>query len=173
MNRKIRSQKPGFEPLEHRIPLAGDVSISTLGGNLQIIGDSGDNHFTVQQIATGQFRITGNGGERFQYNGRYSTGPVDVRMVTGGILISTGAGADTLKIEGLTGNAPAGNFLTIVTGAGVDRVFVSDLRIGGPEFPARITIPSELNRVAGQIGREATLNAKWYFQPVAPTARIP
>lgn len=160
MKMKKRSQRFALEALEPRVPLAGDISVSTTNGNLQIIGDAGDNNISIQQVATGQFRISGNNGERFQFNGRFSAGPVDVRMVTGGIMVSTGAGADTVSVAGLPGNAPFGNFLTIVTGAGADRVFVSDMRIGGAEFPSRIAVPSELNRVSGQIGREATLNAK-------------
>lgn len=160
MRQKKIPYRAQIELMEQKLALAGDVSLVTSDGNLQILGDSGANQISIQQVAIGKFTISGNDGERIRYNGRFSTGPVSVNTVTGGVLVSLGTGDDSVNVEGLSASVPFAHFLTILTGAGMDKVTVSALRIGGSEYPTRIVVPSELNRQSGLIGREATLNAK-------------
>ena len=121
-----------FEPLEPRLPLAGNVAIAVSGGNLKITGDGGDNNVSIVQTAPGNFTITGGDGEIFRLKGRAaSEDPVNVTGVIKNITINLKGGADVVEIEGLGADVALCQKLTINTGAGDDDVKLFTAKITG------------------------------------------
>lgn len=161
MRSRTRACQPAAEALEARAPLAGDVTISLIEGNLQVVGDSAPNAVEVEQVEAGTFVIRGLAGERLRPPGAVpTTEPVTVRGITGGLLVSLGAGDDAVTIRGRGGDRPFAGFLTVLTGQGVDSVTIERVRTGGAEFPLRPTVLPELRRQSAAIGRLADENAR-------------
>ena len=161
MRARTRRCRPAPEALEVRAPLAGDVTLSLIEGNLQVVGDSAPNVIVVEQVAAGTFTIRGGAGERLRPpGGVYTTSPVTVRGITGGVLVSLGAGDDAVTVRGRGVDRPFGGFLTVLLGQGADTVAIEGVRTGGPEFPLRPAVPPELRRQAAAIGRLADANAR-------------
>lgn len=157
---KIKSF-PALERLESRVAMAGDVTIEIdRAGNLSVIGDARSNQIAVQQLEGGVFLIAGLDGERLRTpGGQFTREPVRASNVTGGVLVSTSDGNDTVEIRGMSADSPFAGFLTILTGSGSDTVTAKNLRTGGREFPLSPVAPAELDRLAGQMGLEAYRNA--------------
>ena len=80
-NKRCPQGALGFETLESRLPLAGDVFIKVSNGNLTVSGDARDNHISITQTAPGSFTIHGFLGENFKQKGQPNT-TADV-LVTG------------------------------------------------------------------------------------------
>jgi hypothetical protein len=88
------------ERLERREVLSGDVTVSVVGGDLVIRGDSAANYFMVYQsgadwIVAGAYR-TGVPNSQTLVNGQST--PRTFSGVTGGLDIETGAGADFIQL---------------------------------------------------------------------------
>lgn len=118
------------EPLERRLPMAGDVGLFVSDGNLRIVGDAAANDISIVQTAEGQFSIVGNAGESFRLNDVPATGPVTVSGITNTITMQLGRGADAVSITGLTDVVTASR-LFVFSGPGADRVSISSASIGG------------------------------------------
>ncbi len=160
MRPRTRRRRPVAEALEARVPLAGDVTLSLIDGNLQVVGDGRPNAVVVEQTAAATFVVRGSAGERLRApGGGWTAGPVTVRGVTGGVLVSLGAGDDSVAVAGRSRDLPFAGFLTILAGSGADRVSVERVRTGGLDFPQRPAEPPELRRQSGAIGRVAYQNA--------------
>jgi hypothetical protein len=92
-----------LEQLEPRQLLAGDVTVSVVGGTLFINGDSGDNSISISATANAdEFTISSNDGGDTTING--GAGPVTLGGATGGIDISLSDGNDWLEFN--TTNRP-------------------------------------------------------------------
>lgn len=87
-NRLIR-----LEALESRAMLAGNVSVSVTGGNLNITGDGKDNLVLVEQVGTGQYAIT---GANFADSGLvgYQAGPTRINNSPNGTVVVSGVTGD-------------------------------------------------------------------------------
>lgn len=118
------------EPLEARLPMAGDVGLFVSDGNLRIVGDSAANDISIVQTAVGEFSIIGNGGESFRLDDNPVTGPVTVSGVTKTITMQLGRGSDAVSVSGLADMVTASR-LFVFSGPGADRVSVSSARIDG------------------------------------------
>ena len=155
-----KRHQPTLEPLEARQLLAGNILIETSDGNLVITGDALPNSITITQTGLGQFAVTGNDGEQFRTpGGNFQKSPVTVANVRGGLLVSLGSGDDSVNIQGISSSCPIGEFLTVMTGPGQDRVEIRKAQTGDPRYPPQIKIPVELKRQRAAIGEAAFWNA--------------
>lgn len=123
-------RKLGVEPLERRLPLAGDVALFVHDGSLRIVGDVFANELAMVQTAAGEFSIVGNDGESFRLDDSPVTGPVIVSGITGTITVQLGRGNDSLSFTGLPDTTSAKR-LMVFAGPGADLVSVSSARIDG------------------------------------------
>jgi hypothetical protein len=119
----------GFETLERKQMLAGDVLVSMMGGKLVLEGDAESNQIQISAGATaGSLIIQGLAGTEIR---RADADPTDppapatglvVQGVRGNVHVSLGDGDDTVVVQ----NGQFRRGLTINMGAGADTV-----RIGG------------------------------------------
>jgi len=93
--RKLRSIRLGFEALERRAMLAGDVDVVIDGGDLVITGDDNDNHVIIEGGLLGAVTITGADGTTI--NG--SATPLVIPGGFDSIVADLKAGDDTLEIN--------------------------------------------------------------------------
>lgn len=98
--RKPRSKRLGFEALESRAMLAGDVHVTVDDGTLVIIGDDNDNHVVVEGAGGGNVVVTGEDNTTIFFNGVEQTTPL---LVAGAafhsIVVDLNAGDDTLEMN--------------------------------------------------------------------------
>lgn len=92
---RTRRSRLGFESLERRALLAGDVLANLNSGVLTLTGDTEANSLTVVQTGAGAYTVTGvgttiNGVANLEFTG-----------LTGGLNIDLGAGADAFTFTGL------------------------------------------------------------------------
>ena len=150
-----------METLEDKRPLAADLIVEVINGDLVITGDAGDNRFYIQSGSPegeqyefgnlGDFTDTIN-GEHFDSSDHYFSG------VTGDIIINLGAGDDWINIMG-TNNVTVLNMprdLRIDMGAGDDRLAFGmgpgplfDGDIHNASFPLNIARDMAINMGAG------------------------
>jgi hypothetical protein len=135
-----------LESLELRQMLAGNVTVSLVGGNLFVAGDDESNQIAVTAgTEAGSFNVKGLNGTTVTMAGSSTPAPdtglvvtgvrghVSVRMADGddavevsnaefrrGLLVETGAGNDTVNVH----DVKLGGFLNIVTGVDNDTVTV-------------------------------------------------
>jgi hypothetical protein len=124
MTRTRCSIRPSLEALEARDTPAGTVTATFAGGRLTLTGDAAANAVLVTQGPDGRLTVSGNGsGTQFRLNGGPVGDAVTVpALVTGGVTINLGDGADELTIDGVdlpgalainggngAGDGPAGN----------------------------------------------------------------
>ena len=92
-----------LEQLESRQMMAGDVTVSVVGGILYINGDSADNSISISATAnTDEFTISSNDGGDTTING--GAGPVTLGGATVGVDITLSDGNDRLEFD--TTNRP-------------------------------------------------------------------
>jgi hypothetical protein len=136
---KTRKQRIGFETLENRSMLAGNVAAAVNSGFLNICGDSKGDQFVVHQLQTGDWVVAGlngtkiNGQKTATFSEVFSIniktlGGNDVVGVAGGILpgplcIDTGAGNDIVGLAALQVGS-----VNVSTGAGNDALVVAGLK---------------------------------------------
>jgi len=98
--RKLRSKQWGFEALERRSMLAGDVDVTFDGGDLIITGDDNSNHVVVEGTVAGNVLITGENDTTIFLNGVEQTTPL---LVLGtefdSIVVDLNSGDDTLEMN--------------------------------------------------------------------------
>jgi hypothetical protein len=127
MSRGLRKTL-AVEQLEPKQMMAGDVTVSLVGGNLRVVGDEAGNQIAVTQGAdANSFVIQGLNGTNVKMNGTTApeTGLV-VNNVRGLVNVSMGGGDDSVSVS----NATFKLALSIETGAGNDTVLV-----GSPAGP--------------------------------------
>ena len=128
---RSKSKRPGFERLEDRSMLAGDVTIDLVANNLLITGDNSANALAITDTGTALV-ITGiQGGTPSQTQLQSNTGVVIVSDVatipkaslTGDIYINLFNGRDELSFDGvnLTGDMITSK-LKVNMGVGNDRI---------------------------------------------------
>lgn len=124
-----KRQQRGFETLEAKQMLAGDVFVEVVEGSLFIRGDEDNNQIAISSADTpGSYVIRGLDGTNVRMvgdlPGEASEGPsqVTVEGVRRHTRIRMGAGDDTV----IVGNADFRGVLSIGTGAGEDNVFVGE-----------------------------------------------
>ena len=165
LRRSRRIAGLGFERLEDRALLAGNVAASISGGNLRIVGDSLDNQVLVERAGATQVRLTplgdttvngssepvtlggfkkgislnaGSGDDEFQF-----AGEADRKFhVFGNVNLNTNSGNDTLEFT----NFRVGRVLSISTGDGDDQVLASG-DVGGSGLA--VFKPSSIHMGAG------------------------
>jgi hypothetical protein len=142
--RPRRFAQLGFEQLEDRALLAGNVAASISSGNLRLVGDSLDNQVLVERAGARQVRLTplegttvngstapvtlggfrrgiglaaGDGNDEFEFAGEANA----KFHVFGSVVLDTGSGNDTLEFT----NFRVGRMLSIRTGDGNDQVLAS------------------------------------------------
>jgi len=155
-----RSKRLFVESLENRCLLAGNVSVSVSGIDLNITGDNFANTISVESFGAGQVQVRGFGTS---ING--SPNAIKIFNVSGSINIHMNAGADVVRVtnlvirdnlnadlgpgsnELLLGQSAAGDNvpfagtpsgplyvqdnLSVVGNIAADRVFQSHLHVGG------------------------------------------
>ncbi|HEY2759438.1 MAG TPA: hypothetical protein VGI75_01805 [Pirellulales bacterium] len=147
---KNRSSRIGFETLENRSMLAGNVAAAVSGGLLNISGDGKGDQIVVHQLQTGDWVVAGlngtkiNGQKTATFSEVFSIniktlGGSDVVGVAGGILpgslcIDTGAGNDIVGLALLQVGS-----VNVSTGAGNDALVVAGLKTSTPEVTTTIT----------------------------------
>jgi hypothetical protein len=135
-----------LESLEHRQMLAGNVTVSLVGGSMFVAGDDDSNQIAITAgTEAGSFNVRGLDGTTVTMAGSSTPAPdtglvvtgvrghVNVRMAAGddavevsdiehrrGLSIETGAGNDTVNVH----DVKLGGFLNIATGIGDDAVTV-------------------------------------------------
>lgn len=145
---KYTSKFRCFEPLENRLPMAGNVSVALEGSLLNVFGDNLANEVTITQNAVGTIVVRGLNNTRI--NGlpqvtlpNVALNALDVRLEGGNdrvtitnlraandVNIDLGAGNDTARVAGSTIGA---NFSALGS-QGVDNVTLTGGSIGGDAF---------------------------------------
>jgi hypothetical protein len=126
------NQRPrlAFESLESKQLLAGDVTVSLVGGTLRIVGDDAANQVAVTPGAeAGEFVIQGLEGTVVHLEGAEDPAPVAGLEVAGvrSMQVRLGDGADELSVN----DAELRGSLLIDAGAGDDEVTLSDVSVRG------------------------------------------
>jgi hypothetical protein len=137
-------KKLGFESLERKQMLAGDVLVSLVGGNLLVHGDAEANSIVVTSGAEpGSLVIQGLDGTNVQFADAEPGDPpapasgLVVEGVRGHVRVNLGEGNDTLAVH----DAQFRRSLTVNTGAGEDEV-----RIGAAgDISGAVTEPGDAN----------------------------
>lgn len=117
-----RSNRLGFESLEARRLMVGDVVVQIVQGDLYITGDALDNDISIVGAANGDLTITGNNFT--QINGNNIPVIITAGSINADIFISMNLGGDQVSIDGLTAAAFSGNLNVTFDGA------TSALRMG-------------------------------------------
>ncbi len=91
----------GYEQLEERYALAGDVLAVVSGGNLSLTGDELANHVVIDQsgLAAGQYRVS-SGSDPTTINGQ--AGPLLLSGVTGKVRLKMKGGNDSVEIRNVS-----------------------------------------------------------------------
>jgi hypothetical protein len=122
----------GFEALERRDLMAGNVLAKVDGGDLLITGDGLSNGVKIMRVDASTYEVVGfpHGGGDTRINGELSkrfTG------VTDDISVNLGGGNDDLQLHGHSAAAPltAPDAIVINMDAGNDSVFLNFVKSGG------------------------------------------
>jgi hypothetical protein len=103
--RRNYRRRRGFEFLESRHLLAGDVFVEAgEGGDLVITGDDNDNFVVIEGTGVdGEYVVTGDDGTNIFLNGVQQPGAtVTVSGATGSIIVDLNAGNDTLHMNNVS-----------------------------------------------------------------------
>jgi hypothetical protein len=170
MARSRNRRRLGFEALEERTVLAGDVTAVIVGDVLQITGDGDGNQIVVKQTESGYVVTPVEGSDTMVTSeGPFSgvTGGIYIDLeggddyvelrsdisdaLAGDITIDMGAGGDTVIVQGTdpVDRLDLAGSLDIDTGADDDQVFVLFLTVGGS---LNVTTGDGFDVVSGTIG---------------------
>ena len=138
---------PGFEQLECRNVLAGNVLAFVAGGNLIVTGDNAGAAITVSQPRAGQITLT---GDDTTINGL--AGPVTFSKVTKDLRFAFGSGDDSLAFDESSLITVAGN-LIVYGGKGSNAVATLGLGGGEPE-----PVPTVSRNLSAAFTRPGSLN---------------
>ncbi len=129
MNHRRIHRQLGFEQLESRALLAGNVRAFVLGGNLIVNGDRQANEIVIVQGALGpqSFAISGQNGTKI--NG--VVGDVDLPGVTRDVRINLHGGDDMLTVGGMDHTTVLNRNLVVATGRDRDTAFVYNVDVAG------------------------------------------
>jgi hypothetical protein len=145
--RQRRQATRGFEHLESRTVMAGNVTAVVVGGNLTITGDAKSNLIDIQELSGGGWFIQGVSTKINGHKGNFTTAPV-----TGDIDINLGDGKNFLNVHdgvipghlsivgGVNNDTSAvfnlsiGDYLNVVGGDGNDTLLVSKVAVSDPTF---------------------------------------
>lgn len=135
--RRNRTARLGFENLESRQLMAGDVKVAVNGGDLEITGDSKANSIEVTHLGLDRYQVTGIGttinGQRSSQIFRGVFDDVDIQLhggndkavvkgaIPGDLRIYGHAGNDVIRVERATATE-----IEVKTGSGKDQVFIKD-----------------------------------------------
>jgi hypothetical protein len=187
MSRRSRKVQRGFETLESRLPMAGNITATLVGNDLVITGDAQSNALAIVGTANaGEFVVTGiNDGDGVATNiNGVPNDAVTISGVLGNLLITLAAGDDQITIS--DADVPAdlvidlgdghdaayvglllqpvtvGNDLTVHTAEGADYVSVTDVALGrdlliDATATANRAIPHYYELANVYVGRDATL----------------
>ena len=120
MKSKLLNKRFGFESLENRTLMAGNVVSSINNGFLNLCGDAKGNQFLVRQTSSGDWCVTGI--NKTKIDGQKSQTFSDVCSIN----IKTLGGNDVVGVA--TGCLPG--FLCVDTGGGSDLVALVALKVG-------------------------------------------
>jgi hypothetical protein len=145
-----------IEALEEKVPLAGDVAINFIDGDLVITGDAADNSFAFEQaslFAGHQFRIKGT--EQTNING-VTDEWIYFDGLTRDLLIDLGDGSDTIHAYGVPGE---GDRLPLA----VPRDMIINMGSGDDHLVLGVTATEEFGAPAVYqspvaVGRDVTIN---------------
>jgi len=136
MSSKFKSTKLGFESLESRMMLDGNVMASVVNGSLVVIGDQSDNKILIENPAPGQYAIKSgntlvNGQDASDEDGVVFSG------VTGNLYLYMNGGNDAVKLDNPSGLGRAFTLpgsLWVRLGAGDDKlgIGVTEDDLGNP-----------------------------------------
>ncbi len=121
---QLLSRRLGFESLEGRAMLAGNVSTvfdNSVGGFLELTGDGSANHVAIRQVSANTFVVTGI-GTKINVNGQ-NFNSFTFHNVTD-VSIDLMGGNDTLAMANMTINGT----LTIDMGSGNDVLSMVNVR---------------------------------------------
>ncbi|MBX3418666.1 MAG: vanadium-dependent haloperoxidase [Pirellulaceae bacterium] len=106
-----------YSPLEDRVLLAGDVSVSFRSGNLRLVGDNADNAIRIEKVDEGLVRVVGQGTS---LNG--SINPFEVRGDIRELSVDLKGGNDQITLVGLN----VSKKISVKGGQGNDRIELSN-----------------------------------------------
>ena len=116
---KNMGNRHGFEQLENRQLLAGNVTTALNGDQLVITGDGSANVLLITQTAPNTFKLTGGGTKVDGQNSETISGVTNM-------FIDMGGGSDALTIKGVTLTGNTGEIsLGILLGDGSDALVMS------------------------------------------------
>jgi hypothetical protein len=177
--RNLRAGSSGFEALEDRILLAGDVSAVLQGSTLYIIGDSAGNDVNIGQDDLGNITVQGTDGTSINHD---SSGNPLVFSGVKNISASLDGGDDRLIIGGEDETAETGvtaaeeeadeegpklslaGCLTVATGSGDDVVRMSFTQVQG-----NVTILTDGGNDAVDVGRGPGFGGEDHVEPAPAT----
>jgi hypothetical protein len=134
--RRTRGRSLGFDGLESRALLAGNVMVQLLQGSVIVQGDVASNAIKIDQagLAANQLRITGIDNTTI----KGQTDPVVVK-VTKDLLIDLGGGGDEVSLEGIV----MAHNVSITTGNGTstaDNGVANDVAVHHSSIGGNLTI---------------------------------
>lgn len=171
MQRSTRkeSRRAGFEHLEPRALLAGDVTVEVVGGNLRIHGDELDNHLIVAAGAEeGQYVITGLPDADGVDTTVNTEASVIVEGVRGNVRAFLRQGNDGVTFQRMS----LPGTMRVNTGRGDDLIALDHVRVGGGAFIQLGTGSNTANVDTATVGGSLRIGA-WsgpYEVPVGTSA---
>jgi hypothetical protein len=169
MNRRNHlSRRLGYEPLENRLLMAGNVTVSVSGGDLVVSGDNSGNQIQIVQAmqngqpVAGRFYVSGQNNTRIngQTTGQYFSN------VTDDFTINLRGGNDTVTLGNGVWTFVAPDDVDIDTGTGAEadivhlnRILVLDdisIKTGGGKD--MVTVKAQLGSFSNQDGTDHNLS---------------
>ncbi|MBS0203648.1 MAG: LEPR-XLL domain-containing protein [Planctomycetes bacterium] len=181
--RNLRAGSSGFEALEDRILLAGDVSAVLQGSTLYIVGDSAGNDVNIGQDDLGNITVQGADGTSINHDS--SGNPLafsgvknisvfldggDDRLIIGGEDEAAETDVTSAEEEGDEEGPKlslAGS-LTVLTGSGDDVVRMSFTQVQG-----NVTILTDGGNDAVDLGRGPGFGGEDHVEPAVATTLSP
>lgn len=121
-----RGRRLGFEMLERREVMAGNVTAALTGGSAILRGDGAANEITITQTGPHTLTIAGVGTK---INGK--TGPVTLTGYTKDLTLNMNGGNDVVRIHGTDDLFRVLGDLKIGTQDGNDQIHLEDLAVAG------------------------------------------
>ncbi len=155
--RTYRSRR-GFESLESRRVLAGNVFVEVNdGGDLVVTGDDSNNYVIIEGTGVdGQYVVTGDDGTNVFFNGTQQPGAtVVVSNANGSIIVDLNAGDDTLEMNNV---AVEDDDIIILMDAGADIVRLGAFETFANGSGAAAVIDPTTGPAGGSVGVNGLLD---------------